>query len=135
MTERSNTTAKLPGTAKLAGGITGRGFVKGDPRINRKGRPKTFDALRSLAQTIAHEAARDSDGGVVVVDGHAVTVAENVLRQWAASDNAVLQMRFFEVAFGKIPQGVEISGANVRIDVQTLTDEELLEIVEGGPGR
>jgi hypothetical protein len=29
-------------------------FAKGDKRINRKGRPKTFDALRQLAQTIAH---------------------------------------------------------------------------------
>jgi hypothetical protein len=28
-------------------------FTKGDKRINRKGRPKTFDALRALAQTIA----------------------------------------------------------------------------------
>ena len=35
-------------------------FVKGDPRINRKGRPKSFDALRSLAQEIAHEAAKKS---------------------------------------------------------------------------
>lgn len=35
------------------GGITGKGFVKGDPRINRKGRPKSFDALRARAIEIS----------------------------------------------------------------------------------
>ena len=34
-------------------------FVKGDPRINRNGRPKSFDALRALAQEIAHEVEND----------------------------------------------------------------------------
>ena len=60
-------------------------FVKGDPRINRKGRPKSFDALRSLAQEIAHEAAKQSKeqgGGPVVIDGHVVTVTEAIMRQW-----------------------------------------------------
>lgn len=33
-------------------------FVKSDPRINRKGRPKSFDGLRALAQEIAHEVAK-----------------------------------------------------------------------------
>lgn len=38
-------------------------FVKGDPRINRKGRPKGFDQLRALAQQIAAEVgATDADG-------------------------------------------------------------------------
>ncbi len=34
-------------------------FTKGDPRINRNGRPKSFDALRALAQEIAHEVEND----------------------------------------------------------------------------
>ena len=31
-------------------GVTGKGFVKGDPRINRLGRPKHFDQFRKLAR-------------------------------------------------------------------------------------
>jgi len=53
-------------------------FVKGDKRINRKGRPKSFDAARALAQSIAHEEVTNSKGDTV-------TVTEAILRQWAAS--------------------------------------------------
>ena len=70
-------------------------FVKGDPRINRKGRPKSFDALRTLAQDIAHEKAK-AGGNTVVIDGHSVTVAEAILRQWAQSKNPALQQKFIE---------------------------------------
>ena len=84
-------------------------FKKGDPRINRNGRPKSFDALRALAQDIAHEKAK-AGGNTVVIDGHSVTVAEAILRQWAQSKNPTLQRQFIEVAFGKVPQAVEVSG-------------------------
>jgi len=33
-------TKRDPNAPKLPGGITGKGFVPGDPRINRKGRPR-----------------------------------------------------------------------------------------------
>lgn len=74
-------------------------FTKGDKRINRKGRPKTFDALRALAQTIAHEDI--SDG---------MTVTEAILRKWAGSKDTRVQLQFMEVAFGKVPNPVEIGG-------------------------
>jgi hypothetical protein len=97
-TERSNT----------AGNTTPRGrpFAKGDPRINRNGRPKSFDALRKLAQQIAHEET------ALVVGGHKVTVAEAILRQWAQSKNPQLQRAFVEIAFGKVPDRHEITGAD-----------------------
>ena len=98
------------------GGITGKGFTKGDPRINRKGRPKSFDALRELAQTIAHEAALTA-GQPLVIDGHIVTVAEAILRQWAQSKNPQLQQRFIEVAFGKVPDKLDIEDHNVNLRV------------------
>ena len=84
-------------------------FKKGDPRINRNGRPKSFDALRALAQDIAHEKAK-AGGNTVVIDGHSVTVTEAILRQWAQSKNPALQQKFIEVAFGKVPNVTEITG-------------------------
>lgn len=70
-------------------------FVKGDKRINRKGRPKSFDELRSLAQQIAHE--RLAAGDV------SMTTTEAILRKWAASKDPRLQMQFMDVAYGKVP--------------------------------
>lgn len=103
MSDSSNT------TPKLQGGVTGKGFVKGDPRINRKGRPKSFDALRALAQQIAHEAAT-KDGKPLVIEGHKVTVAEAILRTWAQSKNPQLVKSFIEIAFGKVPDKTEQIG-------------------------
>ena len=80
-------------------------FKKGDPRINRKGRPKSFDALRELAQQIAHETAQ-KDGQPLVIEGHKVTVAEAILRKWVQSGNPQLQRAFIEIAFGKVPDEV-----------------------------
>jgi len=104
MAEVSNTDANR---------VPGGPFRKGDPRINRKGRPKSFDALRSLAQEIAHEAAKQSKeqgGGPVVIDGHVVTVTEAIMRQWAMSKDPRLQQKFIEVAYGQVPSVTRLEG-------------------------
>jgi hypothetical protein len=81
-------------------GVTGKGFVKGDPRINRKGRPKSFDQLRKLAQEIADEKVIDRRG-------NKITLLEAMLRSWAKSKDPVLQKAFIEYAFGKVPDKLE----------------------------
>ena len=86
---------------------TGKPFTKGDVRINRKGRPKSFDALRDLAQQIAHEVAK-FQGQPVIMEGHKVTVAEMILRSWAQSGKPQLQQGFIEIAFGKVPTPIEV---------------------------
>jgi len=88
-------------------------FTKGDPRIWRGGRPKSFPALQELAQQIAHEKARSGDAPVIV-DGHAVTVAEIVLRQWFQSKDFRKQQAAMEIAFGKVPTKVEVAGDDTQ---------------------
>ena len=77
----------------------GKPFQKGDKRINRKGRPKSFDKLRELAQQIAFETAGD------------YTRIELILRSWSLSKDPRLQMAFVEYAYGKPPQRQEVTGA------------------------
>jgi len=93
---------------KTPGGITGKGFVKGDSRINRKGRPRSFDEFRRVAQMIADE-------HVVGADGNTITRAELLLRRWSRSKNPKLQMLFMEIAFGPVPPTkVEANGLEPR---------------------
>jgi len=93
---------------KKQGGVTGKGFTKGDPRINRKGRPRSFDALRELAQAIAHEEATDKSKQPVIINGKIATVAEVILRQMAQDPKR--QKEFIEIAFGKVPAPIELTG-------------------------
>ncbi len=110
---------------------TGKGgLAERKQHINRKGRPKDFASLRALAQQIAHEAVAQSSGD-------ARTVTELILRKWAGSNDARLQMAFVEYAFGKVPSPpVEISGPGggpVQYeDVTKLSDIELESIAAGG---
>ena len=98
-------------------------FKRGDARINRRGRPKSFDALRTLTQQIAHEVVTHN-GEPVVMAGHALTVVEAILRQWAHSKNARLQMAFMEICFGKVPVSVEVGGKT----------DDAIPIIVVGPG-
>jgi hypothetical protein len=92
---------------KTPGGFTGKGFVKGDPRINRRGRPRSFDEFRRIAQMIAHE-------NVVGADGNTVTRAEELLRNWARSKNPMLQKLLVEYAFGTVPTKIETKDLEPR---------------------
>ena len=109
---------------------TGKGgFQERKHHINKKGRPKDFVSFRSLAQDIAHEPAQ-SQGQDIVINDKKITVTEAILRQWAQSKNAKLQQLFIEVAYGKVPQGVELGGqietkSNVTFDYSKLSAEQL----------
>ena len=102
-------------------------FTKGDPRINKKGRPKSFDALRALAQQIAHEPAT-AGGKPIEIDGHIVTVTEAIMRQWAQSKDPRLVQAFIQYAYGKPPdvvQGDQEGGPVViKIAVQKAENED-----------
>lgn len=102
-------------TAGNSGKATGRPFTKGDPRINRKGRPKSFDTLRALAQDISHEEATKKDGQPVIINNHKVTVVEAIMRQWATDPKR--QELFIAYAFGKVPQPVEVGLEEKLLDL------------------
>jgi len=81
-------------------------FVPGDPRMNRNGRPKSFDALRSLAQQIAHEPRAGPLDDFLVVNGKIVTNVEWILRQMVEDKDQ--RLKFLEVAFGKVPDQIQV---------------------------
>jgi hypothetical protein len=100
----SNTASKQRG---------GKPFTKGDPRINRKGRPKSFDELRELARQIAQE-PHPSD----LAKAHGWTRIEVLLRDWVSSGNKQKQQAFVETAYGKVPD-------ELKLDFTRMTDAEL----------
>lgn len=92
-------------------------FVKGDPRINRKGRPKSFDKLRALAVEMATQPALDKMGNPIKINGKPATNAEVILYSWLTDKK--YQKDFIEVAFGKVPNPIELSspdGGPIQIE-------------------
>jgi hypothetical protein len=86
-------------------------FKKGDPRINRKGRPKDFLGLRALAQAIAVEKIASKDNTVVM------SRVELILRNWAASGNDKLVRAFIETAYGKVPDALDVTSGGQPLKV------------------
>lgn len=100
-----NNRAKKPGT-----------FTKADPRINRKGRPRTFNAARELAQDIAHEPLA-GDGGASVLNkrGEIQTRIEAILRTMSSSRNPKLIELFLAYAVGKPKDEIDITSKGEQI--------------------
>lgn len=72
-------------------------FRKGDPRINRRGRPKNLDVMRQVAHDLCYEPADLS------TDKVARTRLEEILREWLTSGEFRKQLAVMKIAFGKVP--------------------------------
>ena len=95
-------TDEAQGTAqKQQKKVIGKPFVKGDKRINRGGRPKSFDALRKLAQKIAGELPEESD----------VTRVTEMLIEMSKSKNPSDRALFLAYAFGKPKEELDIKNS------------------------
>lgn len=94
-------------------------FVKGDKRINRKGRPRSFDALRKLAQKIANEELQTNDGEVV-------TRIENLLRDMSRSKIPADRANFLAYAYGKPKEEVDVTsgGEVLKVLVEYANDKD-----------
>ena len=90
-------------------------FKKGDSRINRKGRPKNFDALRRLVQSIGIEVMLDKQGYPLLVDGKTITRVQAILRQWASDPKR--QRDFIEYGWGRVPMPVDMTSGGQAITV------------------
>lgn len=100
----------------------GKPFAKGDPRINRKGRPRSFQAFRELTQDVLHEEARDNNGQPIVVNGHIATNAEMIVRSWLTDRKR--QKDLVESAFGKVPLNVDLTSGGEINHIITVRREE-----------
>lgn len=85
----------------------------GGKRANKqgKGKPKTFTALRKLAQSIAAEELQSTDGDVI-------TRIEALLRVMSTSRNPADRKTFLEYAFGKPKDEVEHSGDGLKVIIE-----------------
>ena len=83
-------------------------FVKGDPRINRKGRPKSFDKLRELAQQIANEPATNKNGQPIIINDKIVTQIEAMMRQMIKDPKR--SALFLKYAWGEPKAEIELTG-------------------------
>lgn len=94
-------------------------FVKGDPRINRKGRPiKTFNALRKEWQDIFAEIMFDSDGKPILdeVTGKALTRLKARMRVSTSSRNFQEFRTALEYAYGKPMTEIDLTSGGEKID-------------------
>lgn len=84
----------------------------GGKRANKqgKGKPKTFTALRKLAQQIAAEELQSTNGDVI-------TRIEALLRVMSTSRNPADRKTFLEYAFGKPKEEVDVTSGGEKIVV------------------
>lgn len=91
-------------------------FVKGDPRINRKGPPMSFMTMRKLIQEIGAEK--------VLEKGVERTRIECLVRRWFRSRNPNTQKTLVEYGFGKVPDRLETDGLPDRVTLVLHYDHE-----------
>lgn len=86
---------------------TGKGgFVKGDKRINRKGRPKTFDKLRAMVQeTLNGDLKIKKPTGETVETTRLRLMLESMTTGGNPADHRLL----LEYGFGKVKEEVDVN--------------------------
>ena len=77
-------------------------FKKNDPRINRGGRPHTYDLIHEIATRLCAEPADLED------NPEGLSQLEAIMREWLTSKSFQKQLAVIQYAYGKIPEKLEI---------------------------
>lgn len=103
---------------------SGRPFTKGDARINRRGRPKTADALRKMIIKIMNEEVSGATPQGTVT----MTRVELMLRDWISSRNFQKQNEVMNRGYGKVKDENEVL---MHLDLSTLSTAQLERLARG----
>lgn len=88
-------------------------FTKNDPRINRKGRPRTMDSLKRLILAELTRPATDANGDPIKIkgrEGEEITTVQAVVIQGIHSKDWRRIEYVLNVAYGKVPDVHELTG-------------------------
>jgi len=89
---------------------TGKGgFQDRKHHINKNGRPRSFDALRKMAQEMFIRPALDAGGEPVKIDGKPASIVEVVVWKMIHSKNPKEVELALQIAFGKVPDNMELN--------------------------
>lgn len=83
-------------------------FIPGDKRINRKGRPRSFDQLRKLAVKIAGET-------IPAPNGEDITRIEAMLRVLTSSKAPADRALFLAYAYGKPRESLDVTSGGEKL--------------------
>lgn len=86
-------------------------FQKGDPRINRRGRPRKSDLIAQLARSLLEEPVE------IGQESQTITRLEAILREWLDSGNFQKKLAVIQYAYGKTPNEADVEDRDLSIVV------------------
>ena len=99
-------------------------FTADDPRINRNGRPRDYEALRKLVRAVGYEEVD------VHEDGTPMTLIESIVRDWMTSKSFRKQLAAIQYGFGKVPEKLEVERNASKIVIRWTEMDEDPEYIE-----